>query len=180
MAEKYWMSNTEYLLVTSKVPIVCSDLVILRYMELGENPIHGKPAPSGRNYQDLETLLLRRKTGYESGKWCIIGGRQWKGERAAEAIKRHAADVGVKVEVIAPFSIDFPAWINDNPEQDRTKHSISRVYPVKIISGEPREEGEEFKGIKWFSVTELPEMAYDHRAEILKAVEQLKKFGGKI
>ena len=52
------------------------------------------------------------------------------------------------------------------------------TYPVEIVSGEIREEGKEYEGYKWFPVDGIPRMAYDHRFQALKIVEQLKKFDG--
>ena len=161
MKEKTWMTDKEYGIVTGKSVVPCVDLVILR-----------------RQKGVLETLLLRRKTGYEKGKWCIIGGRQYKGEVAEETINRQAKDLNVKVQIIPPFEYNFPAWVNDNPNQDKTKHPCSMTYPVKIVSGELREEGEEYEGSRWFPVDEIPEMAYDHRFQVLKTIEQLGKFDG--
>ena len=161
MSKDYWMTDEEYSLVTKKTTIPTVDLVVLR-----------------RNERILETLLLRRKTGYGRGKWCIIGGRQYKGEISKQTINRQASDLGVRVEVIPPFEPNFPAWINDNPKQDKTKHPCSMNYPVRIISGKVREEGEEYKGFKWFSVDKIPKMAYGHRFQVLKTLEQLKKFDG--
>ena len=158
--EHTWMSEEEYQLVTGKSVIPCVDLVILR------KDIKG----------DIGILLLIRKTGYGTGGWCLIGGRQWKGETAEETIDRQARDVGIKVETIPPFQPNFPAWINDDPNQDKTKHPCSMTYPVKIISGQVRDEGEEYKGWKWFSVKEIPKMNYGHRFQVLKTLEQLKKF----
>ena len=162
MSKAYWMTDKEYKLVTNKMPIPCVDLVILRKSEEGI----------------IEVLLLVRKTGYLKGKWCIIGGRQWKEEIAEETINRQADDLSIKVKVIPPFEPNFPAWINDNPKQDKTKHPCSMTYPVRIISGEVREEGEEYKGFKWFSVDKIPKMAYGHRFQVLKTLEQLKRFNG--
>lgn len=161
MDNNAWMSDEEYKIVTEKSVVPCIDLVILRRNNKGE----------------IEVLLLIRKTGYGKGKWCIIGGRYWKGERAREAIDRQAKDLDVKVEVIPPFEPGFPAWAHDDPAQDDTKHPCSMVYPVKIISGQIRDEGEEYKGYKWFSINNLPSgIAYHHEHEILKAVDQLKRF----
>ncbi len=161
MSKHYWMTNKEYELVTSKTPIPCVDLIILRKSEEGI----------------IEVLLLIRKTGYGKGKWCVIGGRQWKGETLEQTINRQADDLNIKVKVIPPFEPNFPAWVNDDPSQDKTKHPCSITYPVKIISGNVREEGEEYKGYKWFPVDKLPNgIAYGHYFQILKTFEQLKKF----
>lgn len=56
MDKKIWMTDEEYGIVTSKSIVPCIDLVILR-----------------KRKGVLETLLLRRKIGYEKDKWCIIG-----------------------------------------------------------------------------------------------------------
>jgi len=152
-----WMTDHDYAFVTKHTPLPCVDLVILR-----EN--NGK----------METLLLVRKTGYAAGLWCIIGGRVWIGETTQEAIQRQAAYLGVAVEVMKPYAPEFPAWVNGNPKQDETKHSIASVYPVRIVSGKLKKEGEEYTGYKWFDVGALPEhIAYDHKEEIQKAVEKL-------
>mgnify|MGYP001572089896 CR=1 FL=1 len=158
-----WMSDDEYRLVTSKTPIPTVDLVVLKKGSLG-----------------WETLLLIRKTGYAKGEWCIIGGRIHKGERIRDTIKRQAKDLGVRAKIIHPFDERFPAMVNDQPKQDLTKQSICSVYPVKIIGGKMRKEGEEYKGFRWFPVNKLPALAYDHKNEILKVIGRLKELGVKI
>lgn len=155
----YWMNEEEYELVTNLTPIPTVNLIILR--GIGEN---------------LEVLLLIRKTGYAKGRWCIIGGRVMLGEVLKEAINRHAADLGVKVRIIPPFEHNFPCYIDDRINQDKTKQPCSLIYPVEIISGEVREEGEEYRGYKWFLVNDLPKIAYRQKLQIQKAVEQLEKF----
>lgn len=161
--KNYWMSEEEYRLVTEKSVIPTHDLVVLREGDDG-----------------WEVALFIRKTGYEKGKWCVIGGRQWKGEIAAEAIKRQALEMGIVVEVISPFEPNFPAWIHDDPKQDRTKHSSGSIYPVRIVGGQLMEEGPEYNKYKWFPIDELPDdarWAYHHKLEVLKAIEQLRRFG---
>ncbi len=155
------MSDVEYQLVTKKSVIPCVDLVLLRGQEL------------------WEVALFIRSTGYEKGKWCIIGGRQQKGEVANDMIKRQVAEMEVEVEVIAPFEPNFPAWQYDDPNQDQTKHATDSVYPVKIVSGEIKNQGKEYAHYQWFAIDQLPtdNWAYHHKIEVQKAIEQLKKFG---
>lgn len=161
MKKSAWMSEKEYRLVTSKTPIPTVDLVVLR-----------------KDKDGYEVLSLIRKTGYAKGKWCIIGGRIWKDEAIEDTIKRQAKDLKLEVKVIPPFDYNFPALVNDHLNQDETKHSICNVYPVMIIGGEIRQEGEEYKGFKWFPVDKLPKLAYDHKFEILEIVKRLNKFYG--
>lgn len=157
-----WMSDEEYKLVTEKSVIPTNDLVVLR---------------GGERW---EVALFVRKTGYEVGKWCVIGGRQWKGEVAEEAIKRQASEMGVAVAVILPFEPNFPAWVHDDPKQDRTKHSLGSVYPVVIVDGQLMAEGSEYSEFHWFTIDNLPSdnhWAYHHKFEVEKTIEQLKRFG---
>jgi 8-oxo-dGTP diphosphatase len=151
---KTWMTDDEYKFVTNKTPVPCIDLVILR-----------------GNITHREVLLLVRRTGYEKGKWCIIGGRVWIRETIDKAI---ASYLGIQVAIIQPYAPGFPVWINGNPAQDKTKHSMTSVYPVTIAGGILLEKGEEFSGIRWFPVNDLPEnIAYDHRQEITEALHRL-------
>lgn len=162
MENSSWMSEEEYKLVTEKSVVPCNDLIVLR---------------GGEKW---EVALFIRKTGYEKGKWCVIGGRQWKGEIAAEAIKRQSEEMGIVVEVIPPFEPNFPVWIHDDPGQDKTKHASGSVYPVRIISGEIKQADKEYSEFKWFSIDELPpddSWAYHHKFEVKKAIEQLRRFG---
>lgn len=157
-----WMSDEEYRLVTEKSVVPTNDLVVLR----------------GR--EKWEVALFIRRTGYEKGKWCVIGGRQWKGEVATEAIKRQALEMGIGVEVIPPFEPNFPAWVHDDPRQDRTKHSSGSVYPVRIVNGQLMAEGEEYSEFRWFPTDNLPsgdQWAYHHQFEVEKSIEQLRRFG---
>lgn len=152
-----WLNEQEYQLITGKTPIPTVNLVIVR-----------------QNACCWEILLLVRKTGYAKGSWCMIGGRVRIGESLKQAIERHAKDLKVKVEIIAPFGPNFPAFIDDRNTQDETKHPISMIYPANIISGKVRNEGEEYKGYKWFPIDKLPEIAYGQKLQIKKTIEKLK------
>tara|TARA_Y100000310_G_scaffold344151_2_gene455403 strand:+ start:1442 stop:1918 length:477 start_codon:yes stop_codon:yes gene_type:complete len=158
MNKKYWMSQKEYEFVISKTPIPCVDIIPLR----GEKGIR-------------EFLLVKRKTGYSKGNWCFIGGRQWIGETLKDTLDRQAKELGVKVEVMPPFNSNFPAFIDDGPKQDKTKQACTHMYPVKIISGKLKKEGEEFEEVKWFSVNGLPKnMGYNRKELISKMYKILK------
>lgn len=154
-----WMTNDEYKLVVSKTPIPTVDLVILKQEE-----------------KEWKVLLIKRKTGYARGDWCIIGGRVWIGEQTKDTIARQAEDLGIKVAIYPPFDFNLPALVNDHPNQDKTKQPVCSVFPVKIIDGEVREEGEEYKGFAWFSIDNLPKMAYDHTFEADEVFKRLKIF----
>lgn len=151
-----WMSEQEYQLVVKKTPIPIVNLVILR-----------------KNSDLWEVLLLIRKTGYAKDRWCMIGGRVWIRETLEKAIQRHASDLGVKIKIISPFNPNFPSFIDDRNNQDKTKYPISLIYPAEIISGDVGNEGEEYKGFKWFPINKLPTIAYGQKLQIKKTIEKL-------
>jgi len=157
--KSFWMNDSEYDLVTKKTPIPTVNLVILK-----------------KTQKRWEILLLVRKTGYAKGSWCIIGGRVRIGETLDKAIQRHASDLGIKVKLMSPFTANFPAFIDDRNGQDQTKCPISLVYPASIISGEIRDEGEEYKGYKWFVANKLPKIAYKQKLQITKTIERFIRF----
>ncbi len=152
----YWMSEDEYKFVTEHTPIPTVNLVIIR-----------------GNKKDLEVLLLVRKTGYAKGKWCMIGGRVRISESLEQAIERHVEDLGVKVKIVSPFGPNYPAFIDDRDTQDKTKHPISMIFPVRITSGKVRNEGMEYTGFKWFSLNKLPRIAYSQKLQIEKTIEKI-------
>lgn len=152
------MSDEEYKLVVSKTPIPTVDLVILR-----------------REKNKAEVLLLVRETGYQKGNWCLIGGRQRIGETLSDTIKRQAKELNIEVEIIAPFTSNFPLWVNDKLGQDKTKQSLTHIYPVKIKSGKVRREGKEYSGFRWFTLEKIPKIVFDQNFEVTKTIEQLKK-----
>lgn len=152
----HWLDKTDYDFVCNVMPIPCVDLVILRHESA------------------LETLLIKRKKGYEAGKWCLIGGRAWIYEPLSATIKRQADDLGVKVEVMSPFNANFPAYVNDHPNQDKTKNPRCLVYPVRIVSGQLRPEGEEYTAYQWFPIKHLPDMGYEHKNEIKQTINKLQ------
>ena len=151
-----WMRDEEYQLVTSLTPIPTVNLVILR-----------------KNGDLWEILLLIRKTGYAKGEWCMIGGRVQIGETLRKTIQRQAKDLAVKIRIFPPFNPNFPSFIDDRGNQDKTKHPISLIYPAMIVSGKVRDEGEEYKGYKWFPIDQLPKIAYGQRLQIKKTFEKL-------
>ena len=54
----------------------------------------------------------------------------------------------ISTKIIPPFDYNLPALVNDHPNQDKTKQPICSVYPVIVIQGEVKEEGEEIEEIE--------------------------------
>ena len=155
-----WMTDVEYKLVTSRIPIPGVDLVILRKTGKG-----------------LETLLIKNKINRAAnGMWGLIGGRQYLGETLDVTIQRQAKELGLKVKVIPPFSFEFPAMVNSSTKQDTHKHPTCNVYPVIVISGKLKKTGNEHEDLKWFDVADLPNICLDQGRQIKITLNKLKQY----
>lgn len=147
--------------ILGNVPIACVDLVVVKDLET-----------------DPQVLLIKRKISPGEGKWALVGGRVLKGERLKEAIDRQAEiELGVSVEVISPFNANQSVVTFDNPDVDPDKHPIVDVYPVEIVDGKLNESGPESDENRWFPISEIPDMGFDHREKTFVALYSLYKKG---
>ncbi len=105
-----------------------------------------------------KVLLMKREFEPFRGKWAIPGGFLEEGESVEECCVREAKEeTGLDVEVEGLLGVF------SNPARD-PRGTIGIVFLCRKIGGEVggSEEGE----AKWFSLENLPELAFDH-AEIL-------------
>lgn len=121
------LSNKDYELVTSSVPIVCIDVVPVTY----ENNI-------------LKLGAIIRATGSESGKVALIGGRILKNESITEAIARHIQKdlscTSFRYNQLnnenSPFLVQQYEHTAGSPNKfecfDPTKHSIGLTYLIEL------------------------------------------------
>ena len=82
---------------------------------------------------------------------------------AARHLKEKAHIVGAHIEQLYTFSA---------PQRDKRSRSISIAY-VALASSEQLSIGEKSEG-KWFPVSKLPKLAYDHLDIIAMALERLR------
>lgn len=139
--------------IQRSIPVACIDLVMLR-----------------KNKGVIETLLIKRKLYPEEGKWCLIGGRILKGERARDTIRRQAfKELGVSVKILPPWNEMMPLGVFSDPVSDKQKHFVVLVYPVIITKGKLKKDGPEFSEIKWFKINKLPKIIGFDQKKWLKA-----------
>lgn len=115
-----------------------------------------------------KVLLIRRKNPPFRGKWALPGGFVEYGETVEKAIMRELLEeTGLKVK---PNSI---IGIYSDPRRDPRWHIITIAYLCKKTGGELK-GGDDALEAKYFSVHELPEMAFDHRKIIKDALSKTK------
>lgn len=119
---------------------------------------------------DLKVLLIKMKKNPFEGMWAVPGGLVKVDESLDFSAKKHLFNKtgidNVYLEQLYTFG---------EVERDPLGRVISTAYfalmPNKGVSLKTTEE---YEGVEWFSINNLPQMAYDHLEIIKKAQRRLK------
>jgi 8-oxo-dGTP diphosphatase len=129
-------------------PAVTADIVLFREGESGD-----------------EVLLIRRKKNPYGGYWAIPGGFVDKGEALDAAAKRELQEetglTRIRLHQFAAFG---------DPGRDPRGHTVSIAFWGKAPASAKAKGGDDADAAEWFSLTQLPRLAFDHRKIIASAV----------
>jgi len=116
---------------------------------------------------DYEILFIKRKKEPFQGQWAIPGGFLDEGEdlpvAAARELSEETGVVVDKLEQLGAFG---------KPGRDPRQHTVSVAYVgfaqenTKAVGADDAEEA------KWFSVKNLPELAFDHTDIVTLALQK--------
>jgi len=116
---------------------------------------------------DHEILFIKRKKEPFKGQWAIPGGFLDEGEdlpvAAARELREETGVVVDKLEQLGAFG---------KPGRDPRQHTVSVAYigfaeeNTKAVGADDAEEA------KWFSVKNLPELAFDHADIVTLALQK--------
>jgi ADP-ribose pyrophosphatase YjhB (NUDIX family) len=141
-----WLESADWKRAQETVPIVCVDVVPIR--------LDGASA--------IEKVgLIFRQTPHQGLRWCVVGGRLWRNESLAEAIRRqlretlgdaidYRLDVDPQPDYVAQY---FPA-AREGGTVDPRQHSLTPSFCV-AIGGQPEPRGEAMD-FRWFDRDRLP------------------------
>ncbi|MBT3398156.1 NUDIX hydrolase [archaeon] len=109
---------------------------------------------------NLERILLIKRGGEEAnGEWALPGGYLDCGKETLE----HAAcrELGEETCLIAKEKDLILLNNYSSPDRDPRGHVISHTYIASRYSGiaKPRDDAKE---VEWFSLDEIPKLAFDH------------------
>lgn len=117
----------------------------------------------------LKVLLIKRKIEPFRGKFAIPGGFVLNEEGLDHAALRELEEeTGVRdvyLEQLYSFG---------EPERDPRGRVISVSYFALISSDRPLKAGTDASEAHWWPVSDLPELAFDHRAILYYALERLR------
>ena len=115
----------------------------------------------------VEILLIRRKKPPYQGMWALPGGFVEINETLLEAACRELQE-----ETNIHFADLEQFHVFDSPDRDPRGRTISVVFTGKVPSNNinPRASSDAAEA-RWSSISELPELAFDHAVIIQKAKE---------
>lgn len=119
---------------------------------------------------DLKVALIRRGIEPFKGKWALPGGFVKMEETLEAAAKRELAEETGLKEVYLEQLYTF-----GEPERDPRGRTVSVAYYALVsLHGRALEASTDAAEVAWFSVEELPTLAFDHAGIVKVAVTRLR------
>ncbi len=108
-----------------------------------------------------EILLIKRGREPFKGMWALPGGFVEYGEIVEDAVKRE-----IKEETGLITEVRHLLGVYSKPDRDPRGHTISIVFVLDVLGGKLK-EGDDASDTRFFSVGQLPNLAFDHK-DIIK------------
>lgn len=116
---------------------------------------------------DNELLLIKRKNDPFKSKWALPGGFVDEGEdlpvAAARELLEETGLVVKQLEQLGAFG---------KPGRDPRQHTVSVAYAGFAEENAEAMGADDADEAKWFSVKNLPELAFDHADIVTLAIEK--------
>lgn len=120
-----------------------------------------------RDGGDAKVLLVERKNDPCKGEWAFPGGFMNIDETAEEAACRELEEeTGLKVGEVRQLGA-FTAV-----DRDPRERVVSIAYYVELPAAEAVRGSDDARRARWFSLEDLPKLAFDHEMILRKAVER--------
>nr|WP_319570878.1 NUDIX hydrolase [uncultured Draconibacterium sp.] len=111
--------------------------------------------------KETSVLLIERGREPFKNRWALPGGFIEMDETLEQAcIRELEEETGLQIEKMQQFGA------YDAINRDPRHRTISVVYSVELKEQKPVEGSDDAAQAKWFSLEDLPELAFDH-ADIL-------------
>lgn len=123
----------------------------------------------GFDNEELKLLLIKRDFEPEKGKWSLVGGFLQPGETSDNAAER------VLTQLTGLHDV-YMQQVNTFTQADRdpVERTISIAYYALINIQDHNEDLIEKNSAYWVSVSEIPELIFDHEAMVRKAIKEIQ------
>ncbi|MEA3254301.1 MAG: NUDIX hydrolase [Candidatus Altiarchaeota archaeon] len=118
--------------------------------------------------RDNSVVLIRRGNPPFKEKWALPGGFVEYGERVEDAVVREA-----KEETGLDINADKLSDVYSDPDRDPRGHTVSVCFLCTPVGGGLKPDTDAIDA-RWFKLSKLPELAFDHE-KILGDVLKLLK-----
>lgn len=121
--------------------------------------------------EDLQVLLIERKSDPFKGKWALPGGFVEDDESVDTAAYRELEEeTGIKADTLTQFHTF------GEPGRDPRGRAVSVAYFTKVNKEKvnPRADTDAAK-VQWFGMNALPDLAFDHDKILTTAREAFLK-----
>ncbi len=124
----------------------------------------------GFDNEDLKVLLIKRDFEPEKGKWSLMGGFLKINENLNQAAARILHELtGVRdiyLEQLYAFS---------EVDRDPVDRTVSTSYYAIINIDKHNKDLTKNHYAKWFSVSKMPDLIFDHNQMVAKAIKRLRR-----
>lgn len=119
----------------------------------------------------IKVLLIKRNNEPFKGKWALPGGAMYNNELIEETAKRELKEKTNITNVDLIFG-----GVEDKIDRSPLLRMLAFIYIglVDIDKVNILKETNKTLDAEWFSINNIPELAYDHNQVLLKAIEKLK------
>jgi 8-oxo-dGTP diphosphatase len=119
--------------------------------------------------QESELLLIQRKNDPFKRQWALPGGFVDEHEDLAVAAGRELEEeTGLRIEQLEQLGAF------GKPHRDPRHHTVSIAYTGFAPENAEAVGADDAAEAKWFPISSLPELAFDHADIIKQAIEKLK------
>lgn len=141
---------------------------------VGVNVVILRPTHETSSDQDgLEVLLIKRKFPPFNGKWALPGGMLKKDESNLAAVNRELkTETGLEIKKDSSF---IKLSTRSREGRDPRGHVDSHPYLAVIAQNEGEDigPGQNVADARWFLLSEIEELAFDHGAILCEALGYL-------
>ena len=142
------------------------DILNKKYARQG---IHGIVSLFTVEDSSIKVLLVKEHAGPYAGKWILTGGSIYNDEDIESGIRRELKE---KISNNDFYMEQF--GIYSNPTRTNIVRMVAITY-VALVNNDKSLLIENTDDIKWFKLSELPDLGYDHNTILKDSIEYLKK-----
>lgn len=118
---------------------------------------------------ELHILLIKREKEPYKNNWSLIGGGVYNNETLEDAAKRELKEKA-NIEGVTPILSD----VFSKPDRDIRFRNISVAYYCLTSNNINFSNTDKTNEIKWFPISDIPSLAFDHNEILNTSINQLK------